>query len=228
MHFDTCSQQNDDFGNYFHCYNCCIYGGEFKPLWPTTIVLDPGHGGIYPGAVHYNIREADVNLAIAHKLREKLIMLGAQVIMTRTGDNNLAPLGSSLTADLQARVDVARKSSADIFVSLHADSNSDIHMTGAAGYYPTGGSSNLARAIQTAIVIQTEAKDNGVHSANFYVLLHNKIPSALIEMGFLSNCSEASRLIDDTYQNLLADSICKGIISYFLFFATTTESICDS
>jgi N-acetylmuramoyl-L-alanine amidase len=186
-----------------------------KPLANKVIVLDPGHGGIYSGAVHNNVREADVNLAVALKLRDRLVKSGAKVILTRTADTNLAPVGSSLTADLQARVDVAKNSGADIFISLHANVASDTNTTGSTSYYPTEQASNLALAIQTSIVKKTGTFDNGIRPANFYVLIRNNVPAALIEMGFLTNPNEAARLVDDTYQNQLAESICSGVISYF-------------
>lgn len=186
-----------------------------KPLTNKIIVLDPGHGGIYSGAKHNNVREADVNLAVALKLRDRLVRSGAKVILTRTDDNNLTPIGSSLTADLQARVDVAKKSGADIFISLHANVSPDTNTTGPTSYYPTGQSSNLAHALQISIVNKTGTLDNGIRPANFYVLIKNDVPATLIEMGFLTNPDEAARLIDDTYQNQLADSICNGIVTYF-------------
>ena len=95
-------------------YDCsCV--GVSKPLLNKIVVLDPGHGGIYTGGVHYGFRESDINLSVALILRKKLSRLGAKVIMTRTRDVNLAPPGATLDADLQARVDVAKTSGADIF-----------------------------------------------------------------------------------------------------------------
>lgn len=196
------------------CYSSCV--GVSKPLLNKIIVLDPGHGGIYSGGVHYGFRESDINLSVALKLRKKLARLGAKVIMTRTRDVSLAPEGSTLDADLQARVDVAKNSSADIFVSLHVDDVPNINLEGVASYFPEGRSSGLASAIQTSLVNEICPVDNGVSPADFYVLVHNDVPAALIEMGYLSNPAEALRLMNNSYQNLLADGIAKGIINYFL------------
>jgi N-acetylmuramoyl-L-alanine amidase len=186
-----------------------------KPLANKVIVLDPGHGGVYPGAIANNVREADINLAVALKARERLVMSGAKVIMTRTGDNNLTPVGSTLTSDLKARVEIAKTSGADIFISFHADSSPDANIRGVTSYYPTGRPFDLALALQTSSVKKTSAINKGVRPANFYVLMNNDMPAVLIEMGFLTNPTEADRLMDNTYQDRLADGICKGIISYF-------------
>ncbi|MBP2651732.1 MAG: cwlD 2 [Firmicutes bacterium] len=197
------------------CYCGCIE--ESKPLLNKIVVLDPGHGGIYTGAINYGFRESDINLSVALKLRKKLARLGATVIMTRKRDVSLAPAGSTLDADLQARVDVAKTSDADIFVSLHVDDVPNINLLGPTSYFPKGRSSGLAYAIQTSLVNGIICTvDNGVSPADFYVLVHNDMPAALIELGYLSNPSEALCLMDNTYQNLIANSILNGIINYFL------------
>lgn len=201
-----------DFGEW---YDDCI--GEDKPLVNHVVVLDPGHGGAYSGAINYGFRESDINLAVARKLRKKLKQAGATVTMTRTRDVNLAPPGANLDADLQARVDVAKRAKADIFVSLHVDDIPNINLTGPASYFPKGRSYSLACAIQTHLTEEICAEGHGVSPADFYVLVHNEMPAALIEMGYLSNPAEALCLVDSAYQNLLAEGIFKGIVSYFLY-----------
>ena len=211
LHWDACHK------NFLNgCYSGCI--GVSKPLLNKIIVLDPGHGGIYSGGVHYGFRESDINLSVALKLRKKLARLGATVIMTRTRDVNLAPPDSNLDADLQARVDFTKIFGADIFVSLHVDDVPNINLTGPTSYFPEERFSGLACAIQTSLVHELCSVNNGVSPADFYVLLRNDMPAALIEMGYLSNPTEALCLMDNSYQNLLANGILKGIISYFLWF----------
>ncbi len=203
---------------YPDCVSGCHWGCDAvaKPLAKKLVVLDPGHGGVYSGAINYGFRESDINLSVARKLRKKLAGLGAKVVMTRTRDVNPAPPGASLREDLQARVEVAKKADADIFVSLHVDDVPNINLSGPASYFPKDRSSGLARAIQTALVDETCAADNGVSPADFYVLVHNDMPAALIEMGYLSNPAEALCLTDDAYQDLLADGILQGIVDYFM------------
>jgi N-acetylmuramoyl-L-alanine amidase len=208
-HCDACHQKDVSEG-----YCGCVEVS--KALSNKTVVLDPGHGGSYSGAINYGFRESDINLSVARKLCKKLARLGAKVIMTRTRDVSLAPAGSTLAADLQARVDVAKTAGADIFVSLHVDDVPNINLSGPASYFPKGRSSDLARAIQTALVNETCAVDNGVSPADFYVLVHNDMPAALIEMGYLSNPAEALCLVDGAYQNQIAEGILNGIIRYFM------------
>jgi N-acetylmuramoyl-L-alanine amidase len=77
------------------------------------VVLDPGHGGIDPGAQYEGLSESDLMLTFARELRELLIRAGFDVAMTRDAD---------VFVPLEARVTFAREVEADVFLSLHADS----------------------------------------------------------------------------------------------------------
>lgn len=79
-----------------------------------VVVIDPGHGGIDPGAIGVKrTREKDVVLAVGRKLRDALVKSGSyEVIMTRDTDKFLT---------LKDRVRVARNNQADLFIALHAD-----------------------------------------------------------------------------------------------------------
>jgi N-acetylmuramoyl-L-alanine amidase len=180
-----------------------------------VIVLDPGHGGSNPGAVANNTRESDNNLAVALKLRDKLVQAGAKVIMTRSTDRTVAAEGSTLGQELQARVDLAEANQADIFVSLHSNENADTSVAGAMTFYPDGKSSNLATTVQSALVKETGAGDKGVSSATFLVLRNTSMPSILVEMGFVSNQQEASLLQNNAYRNQIAQGVFSGIVNYF-------------
>ena len=77
----------------------------------------------------------------------------------------------------------------------------------------------LAELVQKHMVKTVRAKgwksrDNGVRSAPFYVLMGAKMPSILVELGYCSNASEARRLRNNSYLNLLADGIAKAITVY--------------
>ncbi|MCX7779326.1 MAG: N-acetylmuramoyl-L-alanine amidase [Negativicutes bacterium] len=180
-----------------------------------TIVVDPGHGGSNPGAVANSIREADNNLAVAQKVRDKLVQAGAKVVMTRTSDRTVAPEGSSLGHELQARLDIAAANNADIFVSIHSNSNPDPSIAGAMTFFPSGKSQKLALDVQTSLIKETGAQDKGVAPATFYVLRNATMPSILVEMGFVSNAAEAARLASDSYRNQIAQGIFSGIVRYF-------------
>ena len=197
--------------------------GNVKPHPPTNngtlknkvIVVDPGHGGSNPGAVANNSKESDNNLAVALKLRDKLVQAGATVLMTRDSDRTVGSEGLSLSEELGARVTIAEENHADIFVSIHSNDNSDSSIKGAMTFYQNGKSSTLASEIENSLVTETGAVDKGTSSANFHVLRNTSMPSTLVEMGFVSNKEEASQLNSDSYRNKLAQGIFTGIVNYF-------------
>lgn len=79
---------------------------------PLVVVLDPGHGGIDPGAETAGRNEASLVLAFALELREAMIRAGMRVEMTRDAD---------VFVPLETRISVAHAVGADLFLSLHAD-----------------------------------------------------------------------------------------------------------
>lgn len=90
------------------------------------IVIDAGHGGKDPGAAGANAMEKDVNLAAAIALRDRLTATGRyQVVLTRETD---------VFIPLEQRVQIARRQTADLFISLHADSIADPNLHGATVY----------------------------------------------------------------------------------------------
>lgn len=118
------------------------------PLRKPLIVIDPGHGGADPGAVGAgNLREKNITLATAKELKAQLERTGRyNVELTRSDDRYLK---------LHQRVSFARKKSADLFISLHADSIDKPKVSGASIYTL----SNKASDQQTA---KLAARENQV------------------------------------------------------------------
>ncbi len=77
-----------------------------------TIIIDPGHGGKDPGAVHSGIFEKDITLKVALKLRKKLKNKGYKILLTRTTDTFIS---------LEDRPKFASKKGGDLFISLHCN-----------------------------------------------------------------------------------------------------------
>ncbi|MCA8867608.1 MAG: N-acetylmuramoyl-L-alanine amidase [Rhodobacteraceae bacterium] len=103
-----------------------------------VVVLDPGHGGIDPGARYQGYEEAALMLSLARELKEKLILSGRyEVHLTRDEDVFLS---------LQGRVSAARAAAADIFISLHADALAVGNASGATVYTLSEHASDLAAA----------------------------------------------------------------------------------
>ena len=85
---------------------------------PVTVVIDPGHGGVYPGMSSQWIVEKAVTLDVALRVRTKLQARGVKVIMTRSSDTQIS---TNITADLDARSRMANNSKVGAFVSIHVN-----------------------------------------------------------------------------------------------------------
>ena len=106
-----------------------------------VIVIDAGHGGKDPGSLGASVYEKDVTLAAAKALKARLEKTGRfQVVMTRDTDTFIP---------LEARVQIARRADADLFISMHADSGPDISTRGASVYtLSEKGADRVARVLE--------------------------------------------------------------------------------
>jgi N-acetylmuramoyl-L-alanine amidase len=105
---------------------------------PMVVVLDPGHGGIDPGAEAQGVTEADLMLTFARELKEELLRAGGfAVVMTREDD---------VFVPLETRISIARAARGDAFLSLHADALAEGRATGATLYTLSDEASDRAAA----------------------------------------------------------------------------------
>ena len=188
-----------------------------------VVVVDPGHGGIDPGCVGSSgVQEKDINLAIAKRLAALLKQAGAVVVLTREGDYDLgeegkAPKGLRHRDDLMARVELAEKYQADLFVSIHVNSIPLTECWGAQVFYHPSSkeSKRLAGLIQKELIDNLGESYRWIKPEDFFVLRSHKYTAVIVEAGFLSNKREETLLRDPNYQNKLAWCIYAGIVRFF-------------
>jgi len=182
------------------------------PRGRFRVVIDPGHGGPDPGAVGIGgLRETDVVLDVSLQLARLLQVRGVDVVLTRT---------TEVDVDLPPRVALANASSADAFVSVHANAISldRPEVNGIETFYFEGGSSrsrSLAAALQTQMLaISPGSPDRGVRTARFFVIRRTVMPSALVEMGFVTGDLDSRRLADPDFRRRMAVALATGILTY--------------
>lgn len=108
------------------------------PDAPMIVVLDPGHGGIDPGAEAEDVNEKNLMLTFARELSEVLVRSGGfQVVLTRDSDHFVS---------LERRIAIAHQAGADVFLSLHADSLSEGQAHGATVHVLSRDASDIASA----------------------------------------------------------------------------------
>ena len=174
------------------------------------VVLDPGHGGADSGAIGGGIFEKDINLKVAKLIQERLMKKNVYVYMTRTKDETLT---------LEDRVNYSNDINPDIYVSVHTNSTVKEDSYGIETHYFKENSLDLAETIHKTFASNKNLKkwetlDRGVIKSRFYVINHTEAPSVLMEIGFLSNLEERSKLITEDRQEEIANAIAKGILEY--------------
>nr|WP_255599346.1 N-acetylmuramoyl-L-alanine amidase [Hasllibacter sp. MH4015] len=138
------------------------------------VMLDPGHGGIDPGALRNGFSEAELILAFARELREVMRRTGRiEVAMTRDSD---------VFVPLPTRVTLARAAGADLFISLHADAIAEGRAQGATVYTLSDTASDAATA---ALAEQHDRADllQGVDLSG----TDDEIASVLIDLARVEN-----------------------------------------
>lgn len=238
--------------------NSTVANAQKTPANKHTVVLDAGHGGHDTGAVGKQAKEKDIVLSITKKVGEYISknLPDTKVIYTRDDD---------FFVPLDQRAAIANKNNADLFVSIHANSNKNTKPYGTEtfamglhksqsnldvaqkensvivleqdyntkyeGFDPSSAESYiifslmqnvyLDKSLELASMVQNEFRDKakrfdrGVKQAGFLVLWHTKMPSILIETGFISNEEEEKYLMSKEGQDYLASAIYRAIKSYF-------------
>lgn len=185
-----------------------------------VIYIDPGHGGRDPGVIYGSIYEKNINLEISKVLEEKLSLLGATVYMTREEDIDHSSVYDTRKkrGDLYRRIKMIDENElkTDIYLSIHINWYNDSYWKGAEVLYSKNNSNNklLAESIMDSLINDTDTKRE-IRITDLYMYKYISTPGVLIECGFLSNYQERKLLQDKAYQELLASSISKGVVSYF-------------
>lgn len=182
---------------------------EKKNIKSQIIVVDAGHGGFDPGAIGVNGLEEKVpNLAIAKEIKTILSAKNHRVLLSRNSDKFYS---------LQQRVKFAHDKKADLFISIHANSFNNPGTGGVETYYNQGNDIQnrfLAEKIHDKLGRNLGLCDRGIKESNFYVIKYTKMPSALIEVAFLSNYKEERLLSQKEFQHKAAALIAEGILDY--------------
>ena len=146
-----------------------------------------------------------------------LTSAGAKVVMTRTTDKDVYGPWADDDPELQARCDVGNKANADVFVSIHIDSFSNGSVDGTTAYYypKTAKDLMLAQMLHQSTMNLLSIPDRGVRSGHLYVNVNTKMPSVLMEMGYISNPHRVQMLTSNWGPKSIAKSLFKGLVDYF-------------
>jgi N-acetylmuramoyl-L-alanine amidase len=171
----------------------------------TIVVIDAGHGGHDRGGIPgQRVAEKNMTLDVAQRLHAVLAANGYRTVMTRNSD---------VFVPLPTRVAIANSYRDAIFVCIHFNAASRRGANGVETYFYTSQSLPLASAIHYCLARATPSSNRGVRRRGYYVLRRTRIPSVLVECGFLTNPSEAEYAQTAKYRQMLAEQIALGIRS---------------
>lgn len=179
---------------------------EPKKIYKNIVVLDPGHGGVDPGAVSNGMNEKDIVYNILYTYGKKYFNAKNSLVKaywTRVNDKKI---------ELNDRAAFAESVGADCFISLHMNSASS-NAKGTEVYYSTSNnkdtasgltSKKLAECFQKSIVDNLLMNSRGVKTAQFVVIKKNTVPAILVELGFISNKEDREKFTNSKYQKKTA------------------------
>ncbi len=196
-----------------------------------TVILDAGHGGHDPGAVGRLNREKDLTLDVAKRAKLLLESRGYQVLMTRSTD---------VFIPLEKRSAFANRHKNAIFISIHFNKSKTGGGTGietfclaprgvpsmdeetvninAIRQYPGHARDPenilLATAVHSSLLKYCPLPDRGIKRSRFHVVRETKIPSVLVEGGFLDHPMDGRMVSGVAYRQRMAMAIVDGVTRF--------------
>lgn len=185
-----------------------------KEVYDKVVVIDAGHGGRAPGATKKGVMEKEIDLAIVLELKQIFEESGQNigVYYTRTDDSN---------PTFDQRVQLANKSDANLFISIHNNSvksgrMSSIHGTQVMYDESKESSKSFAQICLEEVTDLTGSTPKGlVKGDSIYIIRTSEVPVALIEVGFMTNEKELELLNSKEYQRRTAQGVYNAVLRAF-------------
>lgn len=195
-----------------------------------VVVLDASFGGIAKGCEAFGLNEAQIVLDVAQRLEGRLNALGVRTFLTRGKETN--PTEAE-------RIEFANKCGADLVISLHLEHHKNPIASGVATYYYGSDAhevhsvvgEKLATLIQREISARTDLVNCRTHARTWELLRLTKAPTVRVDLGYLTNESDATKLARAGFRDTLAEALVVAIQRLYLAVeedaATGTLSIAD-
>lgn len=184
-----------------------------RGLTGARVLVDPSHGGQDPGHVGPGgATEADVTWQIARRLVGRLGAQGAQALLARGPRSNPSP---------SARAHLANDQGVDVVVSIAVAAHPTPRAEGAASYYfgaphfTSEAGWRLARACQEHMVASGWEPDCHIHPVTWSIVRETRMPTVVIEPGFITTPAGEQRLADPGAQERLAGALVTAVESFF-------------
>ncbi len=184
------------------------------------VALDPGHGGYDPGSSSEDgILEKDLTLDIALKVGKLLEKENVKVVYTRTSDK--VSWVDDNVEDLYTRCKIVNEKNADVFISIHMNFIEEMQdeVYGSEVWYSSSnpGGKKFATVMEKALKEGNYTESRGIRDdadSPVYIFYGSKMPTILIETGFISNKKDMSVINSKKGQEKIAGAIKEGILNY--------------
>ena len=188
-----------------------------EPIGPGSSTMKIKDGGGTHGVVSGD-READLNLAVALRVRELLERAGIDVVMTR-----IRSAGTSIGNIARARI--ANRAHSRLFLRIHADGSADPSARGTHTLYPAyrrgwtddvyTQSKRAAATVQRELLGSLGFPDRGLQErSDFTGFNWANVPVILVEIGFMTNPTEDRLLATSAYRQRAAVGLCRGTLRF--------------
>ena len=185
---------------------------------PIKIYIAQGHNprGFNTGAEGNGYYEQDLTYEIGRRLYN-MLSSNPEFTPRLSRPTPDTVLGTTNSTSLSTRVNEANSWGADIFISLHNNAAENQRATGNAAlvYGPRQRVANdLAADILEQLTLTTGLRNRGIiYRPGLYVLKETEMPAVLVEMGFITNPTDADLLANSPY--LFSTGIYRGILKYY-------------
>lgn len=201
------------------CYRWSIKweGAGYRLLWEgrpgleqdMMVCIDPGHGGDQWGAVSPGgVAEKEANLKLATLVARGLDKEGVKAVLSRSGD---------IAVGLYDRIEKARESGADLFLSLHYNSIGEdrdpLSRSGLAVFYYHPPARELGGGIYRSLK-EIGLEGSGLRWKSLAVIRPTDLVAVLVEVAFLSHPEDEAKVLDPEFRKQTADAIVKGVLEY--------------
>jgi N-acetylmuramoyl-L-alanine amidase len=171
----------------------------------STVIIDAGHGGGDNGGRGNGLREKDMTLDTAQRLRDELNRAGLKTVMTRDDDHFI---------ELDDRVAFANRyvGRSAVLVSVHYNETGRSSARGSETYFWHANSHGLAVRIERHLAASAGTSNNGVTRRRLRLTRNPEIPCVLVECAYLTNPGDAQRVASASFRQSVARGIAAGIV----------------
>lgn len=184
-----------------------------------VVLIDPGHGGADRGNVGNGLVETELVEELSARIEGRLAATGVTAYLSRA---RLA--AHEQPADEPARAATANGLGADLVLSVHVDGCASTQANGVATYYYGDGArgtrsetgARFAALLQRELTARTDLLDCGTHGKTWDLLRRTRMPAVRLELGYVTNAGDASRLADPGFRDAVAEAVVVAVQRLYL------------